>query len=122
MKNERIRLPGRTRRAACRRDAAPHPDHGHRASSGGQGRANTTFENIHGKVDWQVGVLNGDVQNYEVNSAAPPGERFEKAVKLLDGNMARRAEELRERIRTELWDGARGVFANRLRSGAFVAR
>ena len=79
-------------------------DNGHRASSGGQSQANTTFENFNGKVDWQVGVLNGDVHNYEVNSAAPADERFEKAVKLLDGNMARRAEEL---IRGAVEDGYR---------------
>jgi len=30
------------------------------------------------------------------------------------------AEALRERIRDELWDDSRGLFANRLRSGAFV--
>jgi hypothetical protein len=75
---------------------------GHRASSGGHSQANTTFENTNGKVDWQVGVLNGDVHNYEVNAAAPADERFEKGLKLLDGNMARRAEEL---IRGAVEDG-----------------
>lgn len=79
-------------------------DNGHRASSGGQTRDNTTFENFNGKVDWQVGVLNGDVHNYEVNAAAPAGERFEKGLNLLDGNMARRAEEL---IRGAVEDGCR---------------
>jgi pimeloyl-ACP methyl ester carboxylesterase len=79
-------------------------DNGHRTSTGGQSRANTMFENINGKVDWQVGVLNGDVHNYDVNTTAPAGERFEKAVKLLDGNMARRAEEL---IRGAVEDGYR---------------
>jgi hypothetical protein len=77
---------------------------GHRASSGGQSQANTTFENTNGKVDWQVGVLNGDVHHYEVNAAAPAGERFEKGLELLDGNMARRAEEL---IRGAVEDGYR---------------
>lgn len=78
-------------------------NNGHRASSGGQSRANTTFENK-GNVDYQIGVLNGDVHNYEVNSAAPAAERFEKALNLLDGNMARRAEEL---IRGAVEDGCR---------------
>lgn len=67
---------------------------GYRAASGGQGQVNTTFENANGKVDWQIGVLNGDVHNYEVNPTASAAERFEKGLKLLQGNMARRAEEL----------------------------
>jgi hypothetical protein len=67
---------------------------GHKAASGDQRQVNTTFENANGKVDWQIGVLNGDVHNYEVNPTASAAERFEKGLKLLQGNMARRAEEL----------------------------
>lgn len=67
---------------------------GHAGASGDQGQVKTTFENANGKVDWQIGVLNGDVNNYEVNPAASAKERFEKGLKLLQGNMARPAEEL----------------------------
>ena len=34
--------------------------------------------------------------------------------------MEQRGDALRQHIRTELWDGARGIFANRLRDGRFV--
>ena len=67
---------------------------GSRAAPGDHGQVNTTFENANGNVDWQIGVLNGDVHNYEVNPAASAAERFKKGLNLLDGNMARRAEEL----------------------------
>ena len=67
-------------------------DGNQRGAPGGGGPRNR-FDNKGAKVDFEIGVVFGDI-NYKVAPAASPAERFETALRLLDGNMARRASEL----------------------------
>ncbi|GAA2165076.1 hypothetical protein [Actinomadura napierensis] len=48
------------------------------------------------RVGGMFGVVNGNVNIYDVGSSATPEEKFDTALNLLDGNMPRRAEELIE--------------------------
>lgn len=67
-------------------------DGNQRGAPGGGGPRNR-FDNKGAKVDFEIGVVFGDI-NYKVAPSASPAERFETALRLLDGNMARRASEL----------------------------
>jgi pimeloyl-ACP methyl ester carboxylesterase len=69
-------------------------DGNQRGKPGGSGPGNSRFDNKGAKIGWQAGIIVGDVNNYTVKDSAPPAERFETALRLLDGNMARRASEL----------------------------
>ncbi|MFC4050615.1 hypothetical protein ACFOY4_13040 [Actinomadura syzygii] len=65
------------------------------ASRHSEGEHNATF-NAHdnAKIGGQFAYMYGNVHIYDVGESAPPEERFDKALNLLDGAMPRRAEQL----------------------------
>ena len=71
-----------------------------RRGPGDGGPANIRFDNKDAKIGLLAGVIVGDVHNnnYTVKESAPPAERFETALRLLDGNMARRASEVIQEV------------------------